>query len=224
MTFFFLAGIFLLTLAALMLVIVPLVKRKSYWMTLFIAIAFPIVSLALYFYWGSSQQLFHYWALQKESARVQLAMAKIKSPEEVVNQLKEHLRQHPDSPHGWYLLGRLYFSLNHYGEAVGALKKAYELDSNKTEYATTYAEALFFNNGKHLTSNVTELLQSVLRHNPLDINANNLLALNAYNNGNYRLAVQYWEKLLPLFPPGSKDSQTLLSMISRAQKELKNRE
>ncbi len=220
MALIFLIGLILLTLVAMGMVIFPLLREKRYRAVASIFIAFPVCAMSFYFYLGTAKQEWHYWFLQKEARQVKLAMASIQSPEEVVDRLKAHLKAHPNSPKGWFLLGRLYLSLDRYAEAVNALRQAHFYDLANTTYSTTYAEALFFYNNRQLNREAKQLLQSVLSQHPFDINAINLFAIDAYNKGNYKIAIHFWEKLIPLFPPGSKDSQALLSMIAQVQKKL----
>ena len=56
------------------------------------------------------------------------------------------------------------------------------------------------------------------------VNALNLLGVNAYVQKDYRQAIKYWEKLLPIFPAGSPAKKALLKGLGEANAKLVNGE
>lgn len=217
--------IIFMTLAALGMVILPLIKQKkpAYRIAIILTLGMPLLSLTLYLHWGSSEKLEQYWLLKRQAALVKIEMAKIKNPIQVIDQLKAHLKAHPDSPKGWYLLGRIYLHMRYYQKSLLAFKKAYRLKPDNFGYAIEYVKASFLIN-KRLSPTMITLLKNSVKQNSNNISAINLLAINAYNNKHYGQAIEYWEHLIPLFEPGSRDSQVLLTMIARAQEKLKKGE
>lgn len=223
MAYVFLGVIFLMTLAAVLPVF--LARRNGQplppYTKVLIVLLVPVLALALYWSLGDSQALFRYWGLKREAAAVKLKLSKIKSPNEVVNQLKTFLAENPINPQGWYLLGKLYYGQHDFKHALPALDKAHEQARNNLTYAVSYAEADFFYHGRRLTPKTKAILQSVIARHKANIGALNLLAINNYLHGHYPQAIAYWEHLLPLFSAGSKDKQFLLTMIAQAQKKEK---
>lgn len=213
-------GIFILTVVALLPAIIPLIKRKSIYTAIAISILLPVISVSLYFYWCNPKDLLTYAAEKQRATQVKAELAKIKNPQQVITQLKNYLTTHPQSPKGWYLLGKIYLSQNHYQEALVALTNAHNQDPNNIEYTTVYVMATFFTNKKQLTLPNKQLLIQVINQTPNNVAALNLLAIDAYNRREYKTAIQYWEKLIPLFDPQSEDEKILLQMISQAQKKL----
>lgn len=225
MTVLFWFILIMMALIAVLFIAIPLFKKPSLKpaskSAILVILCLPIFAFLLYLHWGSSEKLKEYWVIQDRAEQVKQELAKYKNPQQVINRLKAHLNQFPNSAKGWYLLGRIYLTTQHYHQSVKALAKANRLDPNNIKIATVYAQALFFDNHRQLSKKALMLLERVVSQSPNNINANNLLAINAYNQGHYQQAIEYWEKLLPLFEPGSKDSQALLSMIARAEKQLK---
>ena len=214
-------GLIVLTLIALLFVIIPLIKHKAIFTAIVIFILLPLVTGVLYFHWGNARSSLNYVLHQQQTLRVKAELAKIKNPQQVVDQLKAYLQGHPNSPKGWYLLGKIYLTQNNYPEALAALTHAHEQAADNIDYSTAYAMAVFFTNQKQLTPVTKQLLEQVLLQSPNNVAATNLLAIDAYNQGQYSQAIHYWEKLIPLFDPQSEDERLLLQMISRAQKQLK---
>jgi len=214
----------LMIMLALAFIFKPLLQQKisksSIVTLLVIAIILPAIAFPTYMHFGASKNLFHYWALKQEAVKVKKALAKIKNPQQIISMLKLHLQKHPDSAKGWYLLGRLYLGMHHYKQAYAAMAKAYRLQALNIEYAVAFAQADFFYHHQHLSDHSKQLLHAVIKRQPQNIAALNLIAVNAYMEHNYQRAIGYWEKMIPLLQSGSQDSQALLSMIARAQKQL----
>ncbi len=187
-------------------------------------IALALVAFILYWHLGASKKLQHYWTLQREANQVKLELSKVKNPKQVVDKLKSYLRSHPNSPKGWYLLGRIHLTQRQYPEALLAFQKAHRQKPANTDYTVAFVQASFFENRRQLRPNVQMMLKRIIAQHPANIGATNLLAIDAYLKGDYRLALKYWEKILPLFQVGSRDQKVLLSMIAEAQKKLKRRE
>lgn len=212
--------IILMTLLALYFAVYPLLKKASpLWLGV-VFVALPVFSLTVYLHFGTSQKLEQYWALVQKAKQVKTELAQLKSPQVVIKQLEAHLTQQPESARGWYLLGKLYLNEQVYSKAYRALNLAHDLKPQNTTYAVAYAQAAFFYHHKTLRDKEKAVLENVIARAPDNINAINLLAINAYTHKNYAQAVRYWEKMIPLFAPKSDDRKALLMMIARAQKKL----
>lgn len=206
----FLLILIVITIITLLFALFPLFKLKRY-KTAFISILlFPILSFSLYAYWGHGKEWLRYFSF----------MQQVKNPNQVVAHLKEYLATHPDSPKGWFLLGQIELKSGNYESAVEALAKAHQEAPDQIDYSTSYAEALFFSHNQTLTKTALALIDSVLKQDNKNVAANNLLAINAYRQGRYQVAINYWQKLLPLFETHSKDEKILLQMISDSRAKL----
>jgi len=225
MTILFFFILLLMLMLTLAFVLVPLWSggegvRPAKLTGVMVLLALPIVAMGVYWKVGNSQALLHYWVLRKEAKAVHAQLAKIKNPMQIVNELKVHLKTHPDSPRGWYLLGQLELGIRNYSKAYHALAIAHQLRPHNDLYAVSYAQAAFFSHGRHLTPKMEQLLEGVISRQPNNVAAINLLAINAYLEHRYQIAVNYWERLIPLFPMGGQDSRMLLKMIAKAQHQL----
>jgi len=189
-----------------------------------ILISVPVLALGLYWKLGAWRELDHYWMQKQQAVLVKNALAQIKDPQQLVEQLKQFLQTHSHDAKGWHLLGNLYMHQDNYPGAVQAFAYAVKNDAEKIEYKVSYAQALFFVNDNKLTDQAQLLLKQVLLKEPNHIDAMNLLAINAYNQHQYQRALNYWEKLVAFFPPESRDAQVLYSMIAKAQKALAKHE
>lgn len=208
-----------MTLVALLWVIFPLVKRTgnrsqpAYVTAIVLACGFPVLTGWLYAHWGAHAEWQQYGVLQKEEEQTKKILATLKSPEQVVERLKAHLTQFPNSAQGWYLLGRLQFHLGHYPQSMIAFTKAHDLESNNIEYITAMAQALFFTQ-HHLSAHMVQLLQDILQRAPNEETTLHLLAMNAYRSGQYWQAIHYGERLVPLLPLEGRERREMVDMVS----------
>lgn len=217
--------IFLLMVAALCFVLLPVLatghstignKKISFFI---LAFGFPWLALISYFYLGDSNGLKQALLLDKQRIAVKQMQEKLKNPAQVISALVQHLQQDPSSTQGWFFLGKVYFSLQQYSEAASAFARAEQLSPDNPDVLFQYAQSLYFQQ-QDLTGKPRELLERLLRIDPHNNLAINLLAVYAYQRGDYRRAINYWEGLLPYYPSSSEDGQALLKAIAKAQTDL----
>jgi len=195
-------------------------NTRGFGVALLVIVVLPVAALWLYLHWGASQQLAEHVLLQKHAAAIKAELKQLHSPQQVIDTLTTHLRRAPNSAKGWYLLGRLYLTIGKYHAAAVAFKKANQLTINQPGIMLGYAQALFFANDRHLNNTAEHLLKTILQRDPHQVNALNLLAVNAYLRGDYRRAVNYWEQLQNSFAPDSKSAKAIRHMIALAQRKL----
>jgi cytochrome c-type biogenesis protein CcmH len=195
-------------------------RGRVHWKTfLFLAITFPLFSILFYLYNGNSQLLAKTFLAKKEALEINQVKQALGSPQHVIDILRNHLAQEPNSAKGWYLLGRLYFTQQEYREAVKAFEKAYQLNKNNPDIVFQYAQALYLTQHT-LNGKPTVLLEQLLVLQPKNPLAINLLAVAAFNDKHYRQAIHYWEKLLPYYSPETADGKALLDAIARANQKI----
>ncbi len=107
-----------------------------------LSISLLLVSTGAYFLWGAPVEQM---TLIKQEQRIHIAkdfLKQFKTPEQVIEKMREHLEKDPNSAKGWYLLGRLYVSTNKLESAVSAFKKASMLEPDNLLYQTQYSQLL----------------------------------------------------------------------------------
>lgn len=140
----FFAAIFLCLIVAILLVVVPFALRQKHYSDksklFYVLIIFivPVISILMYINLG-------HFVLQKNAWVTNAFLAQMKSPEQVIEQLKARLQQEPNSAEGWYLLGRLYLSQQRYLEAQRAFAKAATLAPNNPVILNNYALSNYLN-------------------------------------------------------------------------------
>jgi cytochrome c-type biogenesis protein CcmH len=232
----------LMILVALAFVFVPLLKKSPldppfkkggntttppfekgglggiYW-KLALIILLPIFSISLYVYQGSDKQYVSYLQEQQQLAQAQKLRGQLGTTKQIIDKLKQRLQQDPNSAQGWYLLGRIYFDQQQFTQAVAAFSKAYALQPKQPEVLFYYAESLYLTQHS-LAGKPQQLLRELLKLQPDNDAAINLLAIAAFNAHHYQEAVTYWEKILPHYSAGSPESKAILNALAKAQKKL----
>lgn len=181
-----------------------------------LVLGLPILAISFYWKLGASQQIAQQQVIAQQNQVTATQIKKLGSLQHIIAILKQKLAVNPDG-HGFYLLGRLYIKTQQFKESSEAFAKANELTPNQVEILLSYAESLYFLHYA-LDNQAKLLLEQVLKLQPNQSDAINLLAIDAYQHKDYAKAVAYWEQLLPEFQPGSIEQQKLLQMIAAAQK------
>lgn len=214
----FWCGIVLLTVTALSFTLVPLWQERK--LVLVILLIFPIFALSFYYYGGSSRLLQEKFMEQEKTTQMAKLRAQLGTPQQVIATLKQHLQQNPQSAKGWYLLGRLYLSLRQLNEAQTAFAQAYKIEPNNPTILFQYASAIYL--ARHtLKGEAGQLLNRLLQLEPNSPMAINLLGIDAYTQGKYQDAIDYWQRLLPVVSPDSPDGKALLAAIAKAQANMR---
>lgn len=200
-----------------MIAIYPL-SRQHYRVQLVIVMTIIAGSVLGYWQWGSHQQWLDYLHQEEAHRRVQTVMASLKSPQALIDKLKSHLQQKPDSARGWYLLGRLYLSQNQSTLAYQAFLKAHEREPENEQITVNYAQSMWQMHHQIFTPEVRHLFQSILKGNPNQPDALSMLAMDAYQQHDYQKAIEYWSSLLALLPQHSSESKVVRKAIAEARK------
>lgn len=135
-----------------------------------------------------------------------------------VDKLAKRLEQNPNDAQGWLMLARSYTSMERFSEAASAYERATALNGNDAGIWADYGEALAMSNGHRLAGKPTEAINRALQIDPKNQKALALAGSAAFEMGDYQKAVDYWQKLLPLLPPGSDIAQTVTDEIAKAKK------
>jgi cytochrome c-type biogenesis protein CcmH len=139
----------------------------------------------------------------------------------MIKGLENKLRENPDNPAGWYMLGRSYAAMERYDEAAQALAKVAELVPGDARILADYADVLAMTQGGRLAGKPQELIKQAMRINDKDEKVLNLAATAAYQNKDFKQAIAYWRKLQAVMPADSEYAQEIAASIAEAEKAAK---
>jgi cytochrome c-type biogenesis protein CcmH len=136
--------------------------------------------------------------------------------EDMVGRLAARMGEHPDDAEGWKLLGRSYAVLGRFGEAVDAYAKAAAREPRDAVLLADFADALAMARGQSLQGEPEKLVLRALEIDPRNLKALALAGTAAFERKAFAKAADYWQRMLPLVPPGSEDAQAIRDNVAQA--------
>ena len=180
----------------------------------------PALAVSLYWQLGNPQGLDPEAVVMAQTPpHGDMANAEVQI-EMMVGQLAERLRNDPTDIEGWVMLGRSLNVLGRYDQAAEALSKAVLFVGNDPSVLADYADALAMAEGESLQGKPMELLSQALSIDPNHNKALWLTGTAYFEQGDFAGAIQYWERLQSLLPPGSEDAQMMSANLQEARSYL----
>jgi len=121
----------------------------------------------------------------------------------LVAQLEARMRQTPNDPQGWRLLGWSYMQTGRYADAANAYGRASALDPANADYPSAQGEALVRAAGGQVTPQAQDAFALALKRDPADPRARYFLAAAKDQAGDHAGAMDDWIALLKSAPPGA---------------------
>jgi len=135
--------------------------------------------------------------------------------QEVMVEMEEHLKKNPDDGNGWLLLANVYTAVGNYEQAVAAYESLHQLAGDSPELLLQYVNALVRISDGSFLGKPTELLQRILQADPDNYTAQFFSGLAADEAGNYKLANDYYRKIVPALQNNPELLQTVNFLITR---------
>ncbi len=192
----------------------PVAARASRWPAVVLAVAIPVLAVALYAGLGNTDALL---ASGPEALPV-AAQPGQHATAPMIAALEAKLKEKPDNADGWYMLARSYNATGQYDKAAGAYAKASELVPDDARLLADYADALAMVQGRNLQGKPLELINRALQLNPNEEKTLNLAASAAYQRKDFAGAAAYWRRLLKVLPPESDDARNIAAAVDEADK------
>ncbi|MDU9398515.1 c-type cytochrome biogenesis protein CcmI [Pseudomonas sp. zfem003] len=174
------------------------------------ALLVPVLGLGLYAHWGASD-------------KVQLAREMREQPrtiEEMTARLEKAVQAQPDSAEGWYFLGRTYMAQERPVDAAKAYERAVQIAGRQPELLGQWAQALYFASQKRFTPEVQALTEDALKADPNEVTSLGLLGIAGFEEGRFKDAIGYWERLIAVLPQDDPSRAALQGGIDRARERL----
>jgi cytochrome c-type biogenesis protein CcmH len=119
----------------------------------------------------------------------------------MVAKLESHLRDDPNDPKGWLMLGRSYVALERLDDAILAYDHAHRLDANNPEAALGLGEAMSLRAGGNITPPAAQLFEQALTLDPANPKALLYGGFAAAARGDNAAARSRWQALKDMHPP-----------------------
>lgn len=137
--------------------------------------------------------------------------------EKMVAEFAAKMEKDPSNLKGWTMLARSYRILGRNQEAAAAYERAGNFIDNDPQLLADYADTLATNANGNFAGKPLALINKALKLDPDNLMALWLSGTASYTSGNYKAAVQTWEKLAKQLPPGSEEAKSIEGSISEAR-------
>ncbi len=187
--------------------------RPSRVVAIVIAAAVPLIAVAGYALLGKPE------ALDPEKRlgmTVEQAAARTKM-QDMTAKLAARAKEKPEDPIGWAMLGRAYRMLGKLPEAARAYGKSVQLKSDDPEILVEYAESLGMAQNGRFDGEPLAMAKRALALDPKSEKALALLGTVAFEAGDFKSAVEYWERLLALADPGTDFAKAVEGGLAEAR-------
>jgi cytochrome c-type biogenesis protein CcmH len=173
-----------------------------------LTIFIPVIASAMYFWLGSAQQI------ANGGAKQQIAQQDV---EKMVTGLAAKMEKDPSNLKGWAILARSYKVMGRPKDAEKAYDRAGSYLDGDAQLLADYADVSASNANGSFEGKPQRIINRALRADPNNMMALWLAGTADYNRGDYKGAVQLWDRLAKLLPADSEDMRMIKGAILEAR-------
>lgn len=188
-------------------------RRKHRWSAAIVALIAPLAAAALYWQIGAPEA----FSALSMKATDDAPMSR-EQVEAMIAQVKQRLEKEPENAEGWAILARTHYAMGAFPEAVAAYAKLNTLLPNDADLLADYADALAMSRGRRFDGKPMELVAQALRIDPAQWKALAMAGSEAFERTDYKVAIDYWQRLQNVAPSGSPVAQQIQGSIDEARR------
>ena len=163
-------------------------KDRQVGLGLILVLLLPITTVPIYLHLGA----------QTELSVIEMITNPNTSHEDMILILKKWSKKRPDNVQALFMLGNHYTAIGHMKQAIEIYKKLYDITGSSPQAAAQLAQGIFLANHNHITNEVRRLYTEVLHKDQTNSTALGLKGIDAFEEGNYAVAVQAWSQALAM--------------------------
>ena len=137
--------------------------------------------------------------------------------EKMVAEFAIKMEKDPSNLKGWAMLARSYRILGRNEDAAKAYARAGSFIDSDPQLLADYADVLATNANGSFAGKPLQLINQALKLDPNNLMALWLSGTAAYSSGNYKAAVQTWERLAQQLPAGTDEARAIQGSIAEAR-------
>ena len=137
--------------------------------------------------------------------------------EKMVAEFAIKMEKNPSNLKGWAMLARSYRILGRNEDAAKAYARAGNFIDSDPQLLADYADVLATNANGSFAGKPLQLINQALKLDPNNLMALWLSGTAAYSSGNYKAAVQTWERLAQQLPAGTDEARAIQGSIAEAR-------
>ncbi|MDX1734696.1 MAG: c-type cytochrome biogenesis protein CcmI [Halioglobus sp.] len=140
--------------------------------------------------------------------------------DELIDAISRRSSQRPDNLHYISLLARYHMGEADYGAALASYERLLQEVPEDAQTLAYAAQAGYMAAGRVLDDRARLRAEQALAANPHQRTALGLLGMASYEQGQYRAAISYWQRLQVMEQPGSESSRMIADVIAQARRAL----
>ncbi len=137
--------------------------------------------------------------------------------EKMVAEFAIKMEKDPGNLKGWAMLARSYRILGRDQDAAKAYARAGSFIDTDPQLLADYADVLASNANGSFVGKPLQLINQALKLDPNNLMALWLSGTASYSSGNYKAAVQSWERLAQQLPPNTDEARAIQGSIAEAR-------
>lgn len=208
----FVIAVVMMVLATVTAIVWPLLRsgrprsRSAFVVALFVIVAVPLTTLALYLKLGTPATLDGV-ATQPPPMSIDQALA----------DLRAHLAQQPEDLRGWMLLAQTTSAMHQPADARDAFEHILKIDAGNADAMVGWAETDSMLQPTHqMGTRARALLQQAVTQQPDSQRGLWLLGISQFQQSQFVEAAATWRRLQPMLQPGSTVAKAVAEQIAAA--------
>ncbi|MCK6262693.1 c-type cytochrome biogenesis protein CcmI [Vibrio sp. ZSDE26] len=134
--------------------------------------------------------------------------------------LRTRLHAEPNDKTGWLLLGRIALANRDVETAMGAMKRAYRLDTSDEDAQLGFAQALMMSPDEADQNRARLLLNNLVQQEYVDLRVFSLLAFDSFERNDFASAARYWRIMQKMIGPEDSRYEMLSRSIESALEKM----
>lgn len=139
---------------------------------------------------------------------------------QLMQRIEARAAARPDNLHYTALLGRFYMGQQEYASAATFYEELARQAPDDAQALAYAAQARYLAAGRNLSDDARLRAEQALAIDPHQRTSLGLLGMASFEQGNYRAAVEYWQRLLAMETPGSESARMIAGVIESARQKL----
>jgi cytochrome c-type biogenesis protein CcmH len=186
-----------------------------------IAVVVPVLAVGLYSLLGTGARGLNPQQATAEHEQLMQEQGDKETLQDAVQRLQERVAAEPDNVEDWVMLARSHYFLEQYTQASEAFARASTLLQDKDpDILADYADAIAMANERNMLGKPFDLVRKALSINPDHEKSLWLAGVAAFQAQDLQSTLEYWERLLQAFPPGSQEYQQMQSNVNEIRQGL----
>ena len=184
--------------------------------SIILLLVIPVFVISVYSFIGAPNSI-EKLVLVSDLKNTKSDSEKLVSVEQMLKRVERRLLDDPNNSDDWLMLANSYVVLKRYPEAIRAFENLYRLKGDDPSLLFRYADVLAMANSGIFAGKPSELIKKALQLDPQNTMGLWLAGLVAYEEGEVKKAINYWENVLPKLEIGSEEEKNIRKYIQFAK-------